>query len=293
MTVSVQEANERRFAALSRKLAETAEGQVTAVSWSSRAVTVDVGGVVQPMRWEGTAPSVGDRVRVKWAGGQPFCSAVHGAALGTVDVVGSNVVTVTGDDGGSYTYPHEFGASFSVGQRVAMDHDAEVVLFRLSTDPAAKVPVETATPPDRGTTSQTFYPTDSANWWATGGRWDAPFAEVSVSRSAFYFYGTQIADTIPNSATVVSASLQLREVWDRVPGVASLVGTHGAASRPGSAPALSGATAVDGSGSWDITGLATALKNGTAFGVGMAQNTGWRQFDSYARSGAITVTWQT
>jgi hypothetical protein len=290
--MTVQGENERRFAELARKTAESSEGQVTSVSYSARTVLVDTGGVEQPMRWLGSAPKRGDRVRVFWVGGQPVCATVSGVALGTVASVGTNVVTVTGDDGGSYTYPHEFGASFSAGQRVALNHDAEVVLFRLSTDPTAKTPATPTQAPVSGRVERTFYPIDSANWWSTGGRWDAPYAEVSVSRSAYYFYGSQIADTIPNSATVLSASIRVVELWDKVGGVASLLGTHTATTRPGSPPALSGATAIDGTGSWDITGLAVALKNGTAFGVGFAQNTGWRRFDSYARSGAITIIWE-
>lgn len=293
--VSVQGENERRFAELGRRGAESAEGQVTATAYSSRLVTVDTGGVEQPMRWQGSAPKRGDRVRVFWVGGQPVCQTVAGVALGTVASVGTNVVTVTGDDGLSYTYPHAFGAAYSAGQRVALNHDAEVVLFRLSTDPTAKAPATPTQAPVSGSVTRTFYPIDSCNWWSSGGRWDAPYAEVSVSRSGYYFYGNQIRNTIPNSATVTSVRIVLRELWDRVPGVPSQLGVHASGFRPVSGPlALTGSVPVSGSGTFPLTAaMGDALKTGSARGVGFAQNTGWRRFDGFSRSGALTITWET
>jgi hypothetical protein len=117
--------------------------------------------------------------------------------------------------------------------------------------------------------------------------------EISTTRYGYYFYGRQIANTIPDSASIVSARIALAEVWDKVPGVASQLGVHGYASRPAGGPlGLTGAVGVTGGGSIGLTMTqANMLKTGSAFGVGFAQGTGWRRFDRYVRSGTLTITW--
>lgn len=278
--------------------AASTEGEVVSVDFGAMVAEVDSSGIRRLLTWAGPAPFPGARVRVVKAGQQSFCMmAAEGSSLGTVVSSSGGLVTVTGDDLVTYEYPYEEGETFSSGNRVVMDHARQVVLMRLSTDTSGGAPVTggpVAPPPVSKRHTRAFRPIDSANWWSTGGRWDAPYADVSVSRSAYYFYGSQIADTIPNSATVVDASIYVEEHWDNVPGVASLLGTHTHKTRPGGGPlALSGATAIDNSGHWNITGLATALKNGTAFGVGFAQNTGWRRFGPWTSSGTITIVYDT
>lgn len=293
--MGVQDSNERRFSELAARGSDTAEGLVTAVSWSTRTVTVNVAGVSQSIRWVGPAPWPGDRVRVTQHPSNWYCELVMGAPLGTVQSVASSIATVLGDDGVTYTYPHESGVAPSAGWRVRLDHAGRMAAPRYSAEPLGSLYVPPPAPPNPTPSEQvrTFNPIDSANWWATGGRWDTQYVEVSVSRSGFYFYGTQIADTIPNSATILSATASFSEIWDNVPGTPSMLGSHGAATRPGSPPGLSGALAVSGSGDVNIASYANALKNGTQHGLGFAQNTGWRRFQTFAGSGAITIRWRT
>lgn len=294
--ISDAERNERALWEARRGASSSTEGEVTGVDWSSGVATVNMGGVSRVMGWAGPAPLVGSRVRVVKAGQQSVCwVSGEGSSFGEVVSTGSGVVSVTGDDGVSYTYAHEFGASFSAGQRVALDHARQLVLFRVSNEPAPPPDPVLPSAPVPSRVTKTFRPNASGNWYSAAGRWDSTFAEISTSRSGYYFYGTQIANSIPDSATIVRATISLREVWDNVPGTPSLMGTHGYASRPSSGPlGLSGSLPVSGSGSVVLTAtMANALKTGAAFGVGFAQNTGWRRFDSYFRSGAITITWET
>lgn len=276
--------------------ASSIEGDVTAVDFASGVATVNVGGVSRVVPWAGPAPFVGARVRVVKAGQQSVCFVSgQGASYGEVLSTGTGVVTVTGDDGSTYTYPHEFGAAFSAGQRVVMDHARQVVLFRLSNDPSALDSGVLPSAPSGARVTKSFRPTYSGNWYSSAGRWDSLYPEISITRSGYYFYGTQIEDSIPDSATIITARIELRELWDNVSGVPSQMGTHGYANRPGAGPlALTGSVNVSGSGSHALTAtMANALKTGAAYGVGFAQNTGWRRFDTYLRSGTITITWET
>ena len=288
---------ERELWAARQGSAASSEGVVTAVDFTAGVATVDVAGVTQVLRWSGPAPHVGARVRVVKAGQQSFCAlAAEGSTLGVVQSVASGFAVVLGVDGREYTYPYDFDKTLSAGQTVAMDHGRQLVLFRVSANPDVVAPdVGPTVPVESRRVTKTFKPTASWNWYSAYGRWDSQFVEISTTRSGYYFYGTQIDNTIPDSATIISARIQLSEVWDKFPGTPSLMGVHGYSNRPGSGPlGLSGAVSVTGGGSHSLTlAQANALKDGAAFGVGFAQNTGWRRFDTFVRSGAITITWET
>lgn len=295
------EQTQRDLWLLRQGTAASTGGVVTDIDFSSKTVRVNSGGVTRVLPWAGPVPFVGAKVRISKLGQQSFCVVSgEGASYGTVQSLGSTTAVVLGQDGVTYIYPYPSGAALSAGHEVALDHARRLVLFRVSALPASSEPP----PPDVGSTptpppttsarqTRTFKPTGSANWYSAGGRWDSEYVEISTTRSGYYFYGKQIANTIPDSASIVSARIQLAEVWDKVPGTASQMGVHGYSARPGSGPlGLTGSVAVTGGGSIGLTlAMANALKTGSAFGVGFAQNTGWRRFDRYVRSGALTITW--
>jgi hypothetical protein len=111
-----------------------------------------------------------------------------------------------------------------------------------------------------------------------------------------YGYGTQIADTIPDSAALAVMQLHLVQNWDNVPGVASSMGTHGFNGQPGSASNanLSGSYAVGGGETVvNLLGaVADALKTGGALGVGFRSgSSGWRQYAAGPGSGRIYAEW--
>lgn len=284
---------EKRLFDLKQGKAATTEGTVTELSWSDRLATVNFGGTTQDMPWAGDSPWVGSTVRMLTAGGRPFCVAVWGSPLGEVTAVASNIATVAGDDGVTYSYPYVAGAAVAAGNRVALDHARKLVLGRLSTDAAVVIPdVPPAPPSGSSRKTQTFNPVNSGNWWSSGGRYDGQMVEVSDGRSGYYFYGRQIADTIPNSATLISASINLTETRDFVPGEPSKLGLHTMAQPVAPPAAITGGFIdVRGSGPVDIGSFAPYLRDGSAFGVGFLQGNGYRTFAPYSSSGAITITW--
>lgn len=274
-------------AALAKGASDSAEGLCTAISWADRLVTVNQQGALLQMPWVGHPPWVGDRVRVITAGQRPFCEAVYGSPLGTYVSAAGNIATVTGDDGVTYEYPYPNGASYSVGHRLLLDHAHRAVVMRYSTDPVTAVPGGPSAPTSTSG-SAWFYPTDSGNY--RSGVFSSQYAEVSINRTAAYWYGTQIANTIPDSATITRAEIHLVELWDNVPGTPTQMGTHTQASR-GAEPTITGTINVSGTGVYALGSFANSLKTGSVYGLGFRKNTGWRRFATYATSGAIYMQW--
>ncbi len=285
-----EENTQRRLAAISQKLGSATEGLVTAQDWDHQLVTVSLGGTPQTMKWAGGAPWPGDTVRVVSQDGRTWCELVEGAPMGIVQSVAASRATVLGDDSRAYTYPY-IGAVPGVGDRVGLLHSHRVVVGAYSAEPADSEYSTPPAPPRPTVTKRSFYPVWSGNWSSGTDRGAA--VEISDSRTAAYGYGTQIRDTIPDSASITKAILYLTENWDNVPGVASSMGTHGFDGRPGSMGngSLSGSYSVPGL-TVDILGtVADALKTGSALGVGFRSGNGWRQYGVAPISGRIYIEW--
>lgn len=287
------ERQQRKLYELAQKTAGTAEGYVVSQDWDNRLVTVNVGGSEQTLKWEGDAPWPGGTVRVHSLGLNPYCTAVWGAPLGTVQSVGSGYATVLGDDSLSYTYVDTVGVS--AGNRVRLDHAGRCVVAVLSVEPADSE-VESVAPvaaPSATRFARWFDPQWSGNFRPG---FAGPAVEISTSRMGMYGFGSQIADTIPDSASLAVMQLHLVQNWDYVPGVASSMGTHSFNGMPGSASNanLSGTTAVPG-GNQVVNLLGSvgdALKTGAAFGVGFRSgSSGWRQYAAAPGSGRIYAEW--
>jgi len=281
-------------AEIRKGLTSTSQGECVSVDLAAQTAVVNVGGGDQTMPMVGQVPWPGDKVQVLFTGTARVClGPIAKAPQGTVSTVPSGgLVNILGDDGVSYVYGYSQGDAFDSGSRVRLDHEGRMVIAVYS---GQAVPVEKPPPPApapvSSVRSQTFSATDSGNF--RGGAYQGNLVEVSDSRSAFYFYGAQIADTIPDSAVLLEATLTLRQNWDNVPGTASRVGTHTAKTRAGE-PALSGAITVPGgSRTIDIMPFAGALARGESFGVGFYAGHGWRQYASSATSGQIYMKWQT
>ena len=289
----------RRLEEALKSRARVVTGVVTAVDWAASLVTVNMAGLVQAMPWRGGPPWAGDTVRVSYAAGQPTAQLVEGSPQGTVQSVASNIATVLGDDGHTRRWFFGSGLTLTNGDRVALDY-ARRLAVKLATDTDSGAPA-VATPgkaPTTGKSTRTFRPIRSNDYYHPGSRWDTANPTVSEGRSGYYWYGTQIGDTIPDSATVLSAKVSLVELWDNVPGVASGMGYHGQADRGGSPPGLSGGISVSNGGDINIASWASQLRNGTAKGIGFYRDqpsgtNGWRSFADSSRSGFITITWQT
>lgn len=274
-------------------LASATEGLVVEQDWDNGLVTVNVGGTEQRMKWALAAPWPGDKVRIVSAGGAAFCIPVYGAPLGTVQFTGSGGAVVLADDGVTYTYPH-LGAAPADGARVRLDHAGRCVLSGVyAVEPEDSEFVRTVAPPAAGGGEAWFHPVWSGNFRPG---FAGAAVEISSSRMGMYGYGTQIADTIPDSAALMVAELHLVQTWDNVPGVASSMGLHGFNGMPGSADngSLSGAVGVAGGNQVvNLLGsFANSLKTGAAFGVGFRSgSSGWRQYAAAPTSGRIFMRW--
>jgi len=267
--VTVGEDTARDLAGLRAGLSETTEGLCVAVSWSDRLVTVNLGGAEQVMPWAGSPPWVGERVRVVYVGQKPLCIAVLGSPMGTVQSVSGSKATVLGDDGVTYVYPYAFGDTLASGNIVRLDHAGHFVAARYATTQTAPI-FDVPDAPPSAAKSATFRPIDSGNY--RNGVFSSQFVEISTTRTGVLWYGSQIANTIPDSAVITRAEIQLVELWDEVPGT--------------------GTSNVSGSGAVSLLGTyADNLKTGAAFGIGFRKNFGWRRFDTYANSGAIYMEW--
>lgn len=288
---TAEENTQRRLADISGRLGSSTEGLVVDQDWDNQFVTVSLGGTVQRMRWAGAAPWPGDRVRVVTSAGNTWCELSEGAPMGTVQSVASSRATVLGDDGVVYTYPY-IGVVPGAGNRVGLLHSHRVVIGAYSAEPADSEYVRPPAPPAPSVTKRWFYPTWSGNWQDGGYR--GPLVEISTSRTGAYGYGTQIRDTIPNSASITKAVLYLTENWDNVPGVPSSMGLHSKNGRPGSFGDgdLSGSVSVPGLSVSILGTFANALKVGSAFGLGFRSGeNGWRQYGPSPGSGRIYMEW--
>lgn len=282
----------RQQAAQRTARTDSREAVCVSVDWPAQLAVVNVGGVERVMPWAGPAPWPGDTVRVVTAGQVPVCWVTHGSPMGTVLSASSELATVAGDDGRTYAYPFRVGDALAPGDRVRLDHVGRMVLGEYTDEPPGIEYVTPAAPPAASGGSRTFYPTDSGNYYL-GTSYKSQYVEVSSQRSAFYWYGRQIANSIPDGATVTIARLKLVELWDKATLAASHLGTHAdpSAAHGPSAPTLSGSIDVTSGGTINILPFAAALRDGDAFGVGFALGYGWRRFDTGARSGAIYMEW--
>lgn len=286
--------DQQKLFELSLGLSDTTEGVVLSIDWLNRLVEVNQNGLTVRMPWAGPAPWQGDRVRVTKLGQQPLCHLIEGAPLGTVQTVASSIVTVAGDDGVTYRYPH-VGSAPANGARVALDHGRHVVMGTLSTSPVAPPAVELPSAPPAGNFSSWFTPAWSGNW--RFGSFASEFVETSENRVAAYGYGTSIADTIPDAATITRAEWHLQINWDRSgSSVPAEVGSHGFDGRPPNltAGALSGTLLVPrGATVIDLLGaFADALKTGSARGLGFRPDSRWwRQYGAAPGSGRIYMEW--
>ncbi len=277
---------------LSRGMSDSLEGTVVAVDWTSMLATVSAGLVTTRMPWSGPAPWVGDRVRVIKAGLKPVCALIAGSPMGTAVSVSAGLVTVTGDDGRQYKWPH-LGAAPASGGRVRLDHAGRVVVGAYSSEPPGST-WKPPTPPPTAGGAAWFHPIWSGSW--RYGALSGDDVEVSYSRVAGYGHGTQVRDTVPAGATLVRADLHLVPLWDRLPGSVASMGVHSHNARPGTLAEgdISGTVGVPSNAAVSILGpLADALRAGTAFGVAFRPGDGswWRSYAAAPTSGRLYLEW--
>lgn len=230
--------------------------------------------------------SVGERHLLFPAGPKP--------GVGTV-VTSSGLQAQVETSNGTFSMPYT-GDQPASGDRVLVHwtEDGPVCGARLSTTPEPPPPIPT---PDTGTVrSATFRAIDAGSTDRGQSRWWQAQPWASNTTFGAWFYGTQIRDTIPAGATLVS--LEFFSAWASRSGGAPRFALHNLAAKTG-VPSFGAYTEwVPGDG-WQSVPMAAAwfaaLKaGGLSLGVGLNQG-GWNQFSSLAQnsmSGALRISWR-
>lgn len=237
----------------------------------------------------------GDAVRLEWRGDELVMlgPTVPRAAVGKITATG-NPATVEYPAGSGVTavLPVMNGATLAVGDLVFLDWStAGLIVGRINIPVAPEVP-DDPSGPGGGTRTERFYAIDSGSFqsgygWRTNDVWS------SASNIGAWFYGSKIRDTIPDNASIQSASivLPLRERLGAAP-----FGRHSAEQKPsgsiaivstGSLPNLSGEVSIP-------TGLIDHLKsNPGGLGFDFGGKNIWTGTQNDGESGRVTVTYTT
>lgn len=213
--------------------------------------------------------------------------------VGTVMTTGSLQATVQ-TVAGTFTMPY-IGTAPTSGQLVGISwSEMPYVLGPLSTQPTPPPPVPD---PGAGTIrSATFLVTDTGSTDRGAARWWQAQPWASDSTFGAWFYGSQIRDTIPASATLVS--LEFYASWQQKQGAAPRFALHNQAAK-GPVPGYFAYDAWTPGSGWQVPPMAAAwfaqLKaGGGALGVGLNQG-GYNKFSSRAQdgmTGALRISWR-
>lgn len=286
-----QEAQERKNSQFAQGLSSYTQGLCVSVDWGNGLVLVNIAGGDVSIPMVTRAPFPGDRVWIAYLGSVPFClGAIPKAATATVTGVPvGGRVEVTAEDSRPYTLPFNDGYEPVVGDRVVIDWSANgVIVCQMSAEPEGVIPVVPPAPPRPPGGAAVFGATDSGTW---RGGWVDNLFGVSESRRGFYWYGTQIRDTIPDTSAITGFAINVAEDWNRLTNVTLTL--HGDPSKSGSPPSpLDTFVVSGGSGSKPLPlSWAAALRDGSAFGIGSVVDSGWLQWQSAATSGALSISW--
>src|SRR5690606_30652751 len=109
-----------------------------------------------------------------------------------------------------------------------------------------------------------------------------------------WFYGSTIADTIPDGAKISRVQLYVNEFYNQFPSSLATIGLHALAAKAGAPSVSSPVTISAGSGWKDLpTSFGDALKTGAKLGVGTAEG-GYHKFrpvSADADCGMLRIDW--
>jgi hypothetical protein len=245
-----------------------------------------------------TWPIVGDRVRLLRAGKMTLMlgTVQQRSTLGRVTDVGSPKCTIEYPPGSGVTDLMSMpkGATPEVGDLVVICWDGEAartVISIVSSQTDQPKPPDPSGPPVQTTGRQTFTAADSGSF--QNGRWWTNQVYASASNRSAFFYGSKIADTIPDEATIDSISVFLSPT--RNSGNQPRIGTHGYTSNPGSAPTIGNFVSLANASGWVAlpTPFGDLLKTGAQWGVGF-DGAGFAIFKGTqqdGQAGALDIAW--
>lgn len=296
---SAEQQQSARNQELAAGLSDLRVGTCLSINWTKLTAKVNIPGSTLDLPMV-VAPVVNARCYVGFLANQPVVlGPVARPPLATATgSPSSGIVKVTGDDGQSYGVASN-GFSITAGTRVLIewaDRGGYVVALP-SADPLTGQPIigsggDAPTPTRQ---SRTFYPIDSGTQNGSGGSGSGNYWTSQVycgdSTIGGYFYGTQIADTIPDSASILSVVVALTQIGGSG-GSAPKLGLHNLPSKSGNLTPTSATPVLGGSNLSQLpNAFGDALKTAAAFGLATAHGGYWI-FGTAAQSGALTITWQ-
>lgn len=144
-----------------------------------------------------------------------------------------------------------------------------------------------------------FAANDSGTYYVPNGAYnqtDVWCTSTGNNRGA-WFYGTTIADTIPDGATITLVEAFLPEFFNEFPSSLALIGLHTLVSKSG-APTISSAVSVPRGAGWVSlpTSFGDALKTGSMKGIGTGSSgsSGYHKYTGRAAdadSGKLRIGW--
>lgn len=211
------------------------------------------------------------------------------SGVGTVTATGTPTLTVT-TSAGSRQLPFISTYSAVVSDTVLIDWaSGGVVVGKVTAAPSSSY-----TPADApmGSFSADFRADDSGSYQS--GSWWTSDVWCSDTNIGAWFYGSTIADTIPDAATITSVQVYVNEFYNAFPTSLATVGLHALATKAGAPTVTSEVTVSAGSG-WKTLPAAfgDALKTGVSRGVGTDHGGyhKWRSRAADADSGLLRIGW--
>lgn len=243
-------------------------------------------------------PLVGDRVRLLRAGKLTLLlgSVQQRSTLGRVNAVGSPKCDIEYPPGSGVIEQMSMpkGATPAVGDLVVINwlgEAARTVTAIVSSQSNQPAPPTPGGQPSQTTFRQTFSAADSGSF--QNGRWWTNLVYASASNRSAFFYGSKIADTIPDGAAIDSVRVFLSPTRDS--GNRPRIGTHGYASNPGGSPTINNLVSLGTATGWvDLpTSFGDALKTGSQLGVGFngAGYAIFRGTQQDGQAGALDIAW--
>lgn len=225
-------------------------------------------------------------------------SAAPRHGLGRVTATGSPRCTVEYPAGSGVTqlmgYPSNITPAVNDVVLIDWSSSDGTIIDKITIAPGVVVPVAPPAPaPTVG--SAVFNAGDSGTFYVPGGRWNTleVWAVTTGNNVGAWFYGNQIRDTIPDTATITSAEIYLPLFYDI--GSAPVAQVHTSASKPGGNVAVTGGThSLSPRAGWSPI-PAAFIDHMKVHGGGIALvGGGWAKYRPVGvdgASGALRVSW--
>jgi hypothetical protein len=281
---------------LASGLSDLRVGTCLSINWPAGTAKVNIPGSTIDMPMV-SAPVVNARCWVGFFANRPIVlGPVARPPLATATAAQSGgLVKVTGDDGQQYVVASD-GFSITSGTRVllAWGDRGGYVIGLPGADPLTGAPINNGgTIPGGGPTTVQFNSIDggSQNSAYMGGSGTSGFWTGDVwcgdTTLGAWIFGTQIADTIPDSAVIDAVSISVSQTGGSG-GSAPNFGLHNLPSKSGTVVPTSAVAVGGGSGQKGLpTSFGDALKTGAAFGIATRHGGWW----IYSPTAALTITW--